>query len=64
MPNREISLTVFTRFITDNGWMEIYYEPDYNLTRYITPSGNVVDAEMIGDKVKVNPFTRPFPLKS
>ena len=43
MPNKEIDKCVFHKFVKDNGWMEVYDEPAYNLVRYVTPMGITID---------------------
>jgi len=53
MPNREISKRIFIKFISDNGWMEIFYEPYYDLIRYITPMGIQIDTIQRSGKVEV-----------
>lgn len=53
MPNRKISKRVFTRFIMNNGWMEIYYNPYQDLIRYITPTGIQVDTVQKDNMVEV-----------
>ena len=53
---RTISKAIFTRFIHDNGWMEIEYKG--SMITYITPAGNVVTTNHTEETVAVIPASK------